>query len=705
MKDRQKGRDIQPLAKETAMCVRRIPSCGIVFLCLASLCLAEAPTFYVSPHGSDDWSGRLPDPNADNTDGPLATLERARDAIRKLKASGKLPAAGCIVELRSGIYELGQPFELENEDSGTPDARIVYRGCRRETARLIAGKMVDDFQPVNDPAILDLLDPAARGHVLQADLRALGVGDLGSVEGGIEVFFGDKAMTLARWPNEGFVRIVEMVGEPVRRDRHMTHTKGIFVYDGDRPKRWANEKDIWVHGYWFHDWADQRHRVKHIDVDRRIIEVEPPYHGYGYRKGKWYYAFNLLSELDRPGEWYADRETGMLYFWPPGPPAKGKTMVSVLGEVAKLQEVSHVTIQRLTMEAARGTAVTIQGGAQNEVVGCTFRLLGGWAVRVSGGQRHGVVGCDVYETGEGGIALSGGDRKTLAPAGHYAENNHIHHYARVKRVYRPGITLQGVGNRASHNLIHNAPHMGMGFGGNDHLIELNEIHSVCYESNDAGAIYTGRNWTMRGTVIRHNYLHHISGFEDRGCVGVYLDDGFSGTQVFGNVFYKVTRAAMVGGGRDNTIDNNIFVDCRPAIHVDARGVGWANQYIVPGGGWRMQDKLKEVNHDQPPYGTKYPHLAQILEDEPYVPKYTLIARNVIVGESWDGIQKAARPYVTMEQNLIGQDPHFVDDAGGDFQLREDSPAYRLGFERIPTEKIGLYEDPRRASWPVTHTVR
>ena len=126
--------------------------------------------------------------------------------------------------------------------------------------------------------------------------------------------------------------------------------------------------------------------------------------------------------------------------------------------------------------------------------------------------------------GEDVIALSGGDRITLAPAGLAAENNHIHHYSRWNRICRPAVSLDGVGNRVAHNLIDNAPHQAISFGGNDHLIELNEIHSVCYESNDAGAIYSGRNWTMRGTVIRHNYFHHINGFEGRGCVGVYLDD-------------------------------------------------------------------------------------------------------------------------------------------------------------------------------------
>jgi hypothetical protein len=47
---------------------------------------------YVSPNGNDSWSGRLASPNRTRTDGPFATLERARDAIRALKRAGQ--AAG-----------------------------------------------------------------------------------------------------------------------------------------------------------------------------------------------------------------------------------------------------------------------------------------------------------------------------------------------------------------------------------------------------------------------------------------------------------------------------------------------------------------------------------------------------------------------------------------------------------------------------------
>ncbi len=678
----------------------------LLALAAAGASFASELRLFVAPNGDDAWSGKLREPNAAKTDGPFATLERARAAIRALKRAGGLPAGGVTVWVRGGVYELKKPFELGAQDSGAAAAPIVYRAAPGETVRLVAGKLVTNFTRVTDPRVLKRLDPAARPHVAQANLRALGVTRFGGPDrGGLEVFFNGKPMTLARWPNQGFTHIVKMVGKAERRGRHMTHKVGKWVYEGERPKRWIGEKDPWVHGYWFHDWADQKHRIKEIDPVRHTIEVRPPYHAYGYRKGHWYYTFNLLCEIDQPGEWYLDRDTGALYFWPPGDAAKGETLVSVLPAIVTMEKASYVTLRGMQLEAARGTAITIKGGEHNAVVGCTIRNVGGWAVRVSGGREHRVAGCDIYNTGEGGVALAGGDRKTLAPAGHVAENNHIHHYARIKRVYRPGITLSGVGCRAAHNLIDNAPHMAIGFGGNDHIIEFNEIHSVCYESNDAGAIYTGRNWTMRGNVIRYNYFHHICGFRGRGCVGVYLDDCFSSATIFGNVFYKVTRAAMIGGGRDNAIVNNIFVDCVPAVHVDARGVGWAHRYAAPGGGWRMQEKLAEVPYQKPPW-TKYPHLANILNDEPYLPKYNVIAHNIFVRGRWNGIRKKAQPYVTLKDNLIDEDPHFVDAAHENFQLRDDSPAFKkIGFQRIPFEKIGLYKSPERASWPVTSRVR
>jgi hypothetical protein len=310
------------------------------------------------------------------------------------------------------------------------------------------------------------------------------------------------------------------------------------------------------------------------------------------------------------GEWYLDRETGILYFWPPSPIEEATAVVSVLPTLVTMKDVSHVTLRGFVMEATRGTAVTMSGGTGNCVVACTVRNTGHGAVSISGGAGHGVVGCDIYDIGAGGIGLSGGDRKTLTPAGHYAENNHVHHYARWKRMYSPAVSLHGVGNRVSHNLMENAPHQAISFGGNDHVIEFNEMHSVCYESNDAGAIYSGRDWTMRGTVIRHNYLHHIKGFRGRGCVGVYLDDMYCGTVIYGNLFYRVVRAAFIGGGRDNTIENNIFVECPRAVHIDNRAMGWASGSVEG----TMKKRLEAMPYQEPPWTERYPKLVGIWED-------------------------------------------------------------------------------------------
>lgn len=671
----------------------------------------ESPSglkLFIANNGNDNWSGRLAAPNDAGTDGPFATLERARNELRKIKQVGKMPEGGVTVELRGGVYQLKQPFGLNEEDSGGENAPVVYCAKQGEEVRLVGGKVVTGFEPVTDFEILERLVPQARGKVLQADLKALHITDFGKVSGGgLELFFNNKPMTLARWPNEGFVKIVDLVGgDPVDVRGTKGDKIGKFMYEGDRPKRWIDEKEVWVHGYWFWDWSDQRHQVESIDTEQREISVVPPYHGYGYRKGQWFYGLNILAELDQPGEWYLDRETGILYFWPPEPIEQSQAVVSVMDTLVTMQGVSHVTIRGITFEATRGTAITISGGTHNRIVGCTLRNLGSWAVNISGGTHNGVVGCDIYETGNGGVSMSGGERKTLEPAEHYVENNHIHHYGRWNRMYQPAISINGVGNRASHNLIHNAPHMAISFGGNDHLIEFNEIHSVCYESNDAGAIYSGRDWTMRGTVIRHNFLHHINGFEGRGCVGIYLDDMFCGTTIYGNLFYKVTRAAFIGGGRDCVVENNIFVDCDPALHIDARAMGWASYHVDT----TMTDRLLAMPYKEPLWIERYPKLNNILEDEPAAPKGNIVARNISQGGKWDGVYGQARPYIAFEDNLIDQGTHFVDakpefSYSKGFRLRDDSPAYRLGFKPIPIEKIGLYKDELRASWQAQHKVR
>lgn len=689
---------------------------------LATTARAERLIIHVDPNGSDTAKG--------TRKAPFATLERARDEVRKLKKENGSALESIEVRLASGTYQLARPFELTQDDSGSPCNRIIYQAGKGAAVRLCGGKEITGFQPVTDPAILARLDKSAHGKVYQVDLKSQGITNYGKADGGgLELFFNDQPMTVSRWPNDGFVRIVDVLNiNPVDVRGTKGDRAGKFNYDGDRPKNWLGEKDIWLHGYWFWDWSDSRQKVENIDTAQRIISLASPQHSYGYRKGQWYYAFNALSEIDMPGEWYLDRETGILYFWPPKPinqndkavskprsffcfrrpgqVTRDNVVVSILPSLINMKNTSNVVIRGMIMEAARNVAISMNGGMSNEISKCTIRNIGGNAITINGGTDSGVDGCDIHDMAKAGISITGGDRTTLTPARLYANNNHIHHIGRWWRMYCGGININGVGNRATHNLIDNLPHTAIFFSGNDHLIEFNEIHSVCYESNDAGAIYAGRNWTMRGTIVRHNYLHDISGFEGRGCVGIYNDDMYCGTIMYGNVFYDVTRAAFIGGGRDCIIENNIFVDCKPAIHIDSRALGWAH---ATGDNWIREGTekgtLSGISYNKFPYNERYPQLPQILDENPKAPMGNIVARNICVGGKWDDLNDKLRAMVTSTNNLIAVDPLFVDAKNFNFQLKDDSPAYKLGFQKLPIEKIGLYQNKNRASWPVISPLR
>ncbi|MBM3498399.1 MAG: hypothetical protein FJX74_06975 [Armatimonadetes bacterium] len=682
----------------------------IVLLALGS-CAAAGPvraSLYVAVDGNDAWSGRLSRPNRARTDGPFASLTRARDEVRKLKSEPQ--PGGVCVEIAGGAYPLAAPLEFTTEDSGTPERAIEYRAAEGAEVRLIGGRPVADWSRVADPAIMRRLAPAARGKVFQADLRAVGVTDLQGINSpgsyrsdpGLELFFRDTPMTLARYPNEGYLRIADVLDDQgaVIQAPDAKSASGRFVCTDPRPERWAGERDVWLHGFWVWDWADLRVPLGGVDATRGVISLAS---GVQVRRGQWFYAENVLPELDRPGEWYLDRETSRLYFWPPTRLSAGQVVVSTVRDPVRLTDVSHITFRGLTVEAGRGHAFVITGGSGVGVIGCTIRNMGNWAVQVRGGTGHRVIGCDIYGTGQGGIYLEGGDRKTLTRGDHVAENNHIHHTSRWDPVYQQAIALRGVGNSATHNLIDNVPHIAIGFADNDMTIEYNEIHSSVYQSNDAGAIYTSppdETWSMRGHKIRHNFLHNIHGFEGRGCHGVYLDDCFSSADISGNVFYDVANAILIGGGRDNPITNNLFLNCRQAFSIDARGLGWASSV----GGFATQELL-DLNYKQPPWSVRYPELTGILEDEPLAPKGNSVARNICWGGKWGWMEAKAEPLVKLEGNLIDAERTPAGQSLTDPGLWADLATLLPGFERIPFAEIGPYESPDRASWPVTSELR
>jgi len=675
---------------------------------LAAPASAPAVPLYVATDGSDS--------NPGTEAKPFATLHRARDAVRDLKRAGPLAAGGVTVWVARGTYTLKTGLELTAEDSGTTEAPVIYRARPGEEVHLIGGREVAGFRPVSDAAVLSRLDEAARGRVVQADLKAQGITDFGVyrsrgfgrpvVSAAMELFFQDRPMTVARWPNKDFVRIKAIPQGQGGGDEHggtIGRLPGGFVYDGDRPRRWKTTEETWVHGYWAWDWANSYEKIESIDLDNRLIKTAPPHGNYGFRAGQRFYFLNVLEELDEPGEWYLDRAAGILYFWPPAPIGEGKVRVSVLEQpMVSMRDAQHVRFLGLALECTRGVGVRITGGRSNLVAGCVLRNIGDDAVVIQGGRDNAVAACDISETGDAGVRASGGDRKTLASSGHSVHNNHFHDIGRWSKCYVPAVLAEGVGVSITHNLIHDHPHCAVLFGGNEHVIEFNEIHHVCLETGDVGAIYTGRDWTYLGNVIRHNYIHHTGGV-GMGSMGVYMDDCSGGATIVGNVFQKVQRAAFIGGGRHNRVENNIFVDCQPAVQIDGRGLDkspvWRSMVQQT-----MKKRLEEMNPRQPPYSTKYPELAELDKcyagDAGVPPEGNIVENNICWGGKWLDVIWHARPdMVRVANNLTDKDPLFVDASKGDFRLKAESPALKMGFKQIPMAKIGLERDEYRTRLP------
>jgi hypothetical protein len=664
---------------------------------------AIAAEYHVSTSGSDE--------NPGTADRPFATLERARQAVRDLKAAEGLPDGGVRVWVHSGDHFRQRTFELGPEDSGSAGSPVIYQSTAGAPAWLVGGRLFPPsaFQPVADAAVLARLDTAAKEHVRRADLAALGMDPLPplgdrfrSFAGQPELFFNDRPMARARWPNDGWVTIEEVIDRG-STGRGPDGRGGTFVYSGDRPRRWSVDRGVWLHGYWCHDWNDECLRVASVDPEKRQIKLAAP-HVYGIgpsstwnREPRRYYAVNLLEELDQPGEWFLDREAHALYFWPPEPPDACRVVLSTLeGPLVALKGASHVTLAGLTLDSSRGTGVAVSGGTGNRVAGCTFRNLGGTAVTIAGGTDNGVTRCEMHQLARGGITVSGGDRKTLTPAGNFADGNHVRHYGRLQRTYAGAIHLSGVGNRAAGNLIHDAPHTAIFYGGNEHTIERNEIHHVALETSDVGAIYTGRDWTSRGNLLRWNFIHDLGQMGSVGTMGIYLDDCASGDRLVGNVFFKAGRAAFIGGGRDNLVENNLMIECDAAVHLDARGTSRIRFDGDPHDSWNLPAKAQRLDYRKPPWSTRYPKLARVMDEEPALPLGNVIRRNVSVRcKRWlsaGGMDKYL-DRVTFEDNLIldDEDPGFVDPAAGNFRLRPDSIIRtRLpGFEPIPMDRIGL----------------
>ena len=587
-------------------------------------------------------------------------LSVAREKVRAAQERG-LASNGVEVVFAPGEYAVSETAVFKREDSGSPGAKVVYRADRPGAMTFSGGRSLDvsRFRRITDEKTLARLSPDARERVRVADLSGL----LPSLDPWPDrvttppapwLYADGEPLELARWPNKtsergNWARFTTPhrtgVQDGCRKGRHSSKmTPGSFFCPDARADRWDVSSGVWLFGYWTHDWAYDTLRVASVmpTPTNRIVALAAP-HGYGVGAGTWgakerrYYAVNLLEELDSPGEWWLDRAARRLYLLPPSGFPKVDLQLAVFDRPFAILENAH-DIEFRNLELAYShcaeTAIELRGECENVVLdGCDIRCIGGSGVQLSG-RRNVFRNGRVLHAGGAGVRIRGGDRATLTRADNVVENSEIAHYGRFVRTYAAGVDFTGVGQTVRGCRIHDAPHNAILYGGNDSLIQSNEIYRVLLETGDAGAIYTGRDTSTLGNVIEGNRLHDLGGDEElmHCTMGIYFDDCDWGDAVLDNVFERLGTAVFIGGGNLHPVVGNRMTDCAVGIHMDARGVTWRQKRraFLPnaqGESWQY-GKLKPFDPLKCAWGDHYPELKELLADRPDLPRQNPVSNNV-----------------------------------------------------------------------------
>ncbi len=678
--------------------------------------LVENADVYVSEKDGNDLTGN------GTKDAPYKTIEKARDVVRGMARTG----SGITVAVKAGEYYVDSLIFTE-EDSGTKDCPVTY--CAYGDGEVVINGGVtlshDDFKEVEDAGVKERLQEGAKEKVLTVDLDSLGItadkygkiyaiGDYhtakyydGDWTGDIycELFINDSRQTIARYPNgKEYLRTGKVLDEGesgwMSQFNDTVHNPRAETYQmrkalSERIKSWKTLDDVWMFGYWAYDWADASTPIGKVDYND--LTISPKFVSrFKPKKDAPYYFFNVLEELDAPGEWYLDRENAKLYFYPPEDFSDTSVVELSLStesiiKTAENKEVSYLTFDGFTLKGTRVDAVSLTGNG-NVVENCLIKNVAGNALCMTGYDNL-VYGNEITRTGKGGIILDGGDRVTLKAGNNRAENNLIHDWSEIYETYQPACTLYGVGNVCSHNEMYNSPHEAVTYAGNNHLIEYNLIHDVNLLTDDGGAIYSGRRWDWYGTVIRYNLIYDL-GKDGHRPVGIYMDDDLAGQTIYGNIIINAPNFGLqLGGGQDLIVHDNIVVNSYQPISYDDRGLmgltgdesnSFYQHFKENGELWQLleaspwrSDVWREAFPQYNRYSADFSHT----DDRNFIlnPGNSEIKHNILISASgrMGDLAKTVYKYSTVEDNAVfrlsAMKKLFVDPENGDYTLREDAP--------------------------------
>ncbi|WP_343068730.1 right-handed parallel beta-helix repeat-containing protein, partial [Methylorubrum zatmanii] len=640
---------------------------------------AEAPlVLRVSPTGAA--------PAGNGAAHRFADLPQALARVAGLRRQGE--ARAIVIELEPGIHRVAEPVRIGPGHAGTAAAPLILRGAPDGSSRLTGS--VPLAPTTLPPRLREKLPEAARRSVRAYRLPEALRRDRSFREKRLlhdaaprvtEIFDAGGALRPAQWPNAGWAEVAAAEAGSPR----------FTIKDG--PPRLpdpSTDKDLWAEGYWRWDWLLETIPVAGLSAkDRRLTLADTPYEG--IRPGARVRLVHALSALDEPGEWWRDRDSGLLLAWPK---AGADALEAGLAETLILAEgARHLRIEHLRLDHARGDLIVVRGGEDVEIRTSELSWAAGRAAAFEDVTGGGVSGSLVHDIGAAAIRLVGGDRASFRSGNLFVRDSRFTRFARLTHTQSAAVELDGVGAEVSGNLIADAIGYAVLLRGNDHVFRRNEVARLIHGLSDTGAIYAGRDLTARGSIIEENYIHDIRPAPGLEVKGVYLDDMASGLTIRRNLFVDVQRPVFIGGGSDNVVTRNVFVSSNPMVTLDSRGLTWMKPSLTEADS-EFRAAFAAVPLASPPWRMRYPKLAEALTDEPGVARDNQIVDNVAIdGDLLELYEKAdpKRQILLFNTRLDGPAPKPGDlDALARFAAARRVP---LGLDPAAMRRDGLPASP------------
>ena len=710
----------------------------------------DGQKIFVSAVGDDSGDG--------SEEEPLKTLEKAIDVANEMREdSDKLIE----ILLREGTYSVTNTIKIINSQKDDPLLKIS--AYQDEKVTINAGVDI----PLSAMSIADsdftnaIIDKPNAGSVLQYNLKDAQIEDLGEIslrghlisdekEAQAELSLNGEVQKLAGWPNGEYTGLIK----PTDSNEYGKRTKsGIangcsFQVNYDRPSQWSKPEQAWLSGTIGPNYEFDYYPVSRFDSEEKRVYLSRGALEKYYTEP--YYRFeNVPEELDEPGEYYIDRQSGMLYFYPPEDAPKDSVLTITMStptldvsgkapnSMFRIENSKNIVFENLIFKGGRGSAITGKNNSNIQFINCEINSFGENGIRFDTSTDIKISDCKIHDVGQDGILfVSCGNYKTLSPSNIVVSNNDIYNFARLERSYKTGIDFgyRCVGATAANNHIHNGPHAGMIFYGVNNDIYGNEFDNLVTEFSDMDALYCNNSnypWE-RGNKIHNNYFHDIgkssmNGRHQINVRAIRTDNRGCGLNIYENLFYNIGDGgngngnngigAITAEGTRNRIFNNLFVDCNEAyfntlqykeIETADDGTLYPDTIINSSGvevantinGAKVADLKKQMENYLPVYGKQFPELYNYFYEHPNMSKTNEFKNNMIINiaiplSNFNGTQneegfRGSQMLTAASGNYVStSDPGFVSYDNGNLELSSSATLLVEGLPKFEMSSFGI----------------